>query len=90
MCKLVTVNCLSRYSGCKCILTFTNKSIAISQAYPHLMWFNKGSEGQTYHTWDINDQLNVSFHWFHIFAMILKSWDDVKTERVVFIFWCVL
>lgn len=30
VCKLVTVNCLSRYSGCKCILTFTNKSIIIS------------------------------------------------------------
>lgn len=26
MCKLVTVNCLSQYSGCKCILTFTNKN----------------------------------------------------------------
>lgn len=26
MCKLVTVNCLSRYSGCKCILTFTEKN----------------------------------------------------------------
>lgn len=46
MCKLVTVNCLSQYSGCKCILTYTNKTVAISQAYSHtslLMWTNAGS-----------------------------------------------
>lgn len=42
---------------------------------------------QTYHIkWDINDQLNVSFHWFHIFAMILKSWDDVKQKELCLFF----
>lgn len=33
---------------------------------------------QTYHIRDINVELNVSFHWFNIFAIILNSWDDVK------------
>lgn len=52
------------------------------------MWNNK-TDRQTYHIRDINDQLNVSFHWFHIFAIILKSWDDVK-PRSLFILVCVV
>lgn len=57
VCKLVTVNCLSQYSGCKCILTFMKKTMARSQAL-HLF----SSDLHTYHMRDINDQLNVSFH----------------------------
>lgn len=44
---------------------------------------------QTYHMRDINAELNVSFHWFHIFAIILKSWDDVKPTSL-FISVCVV
>lgn len=44
---------------------------------------------QTYHIRDINVELNVSFHWFHIFALILNSWDDVKPMSL-FISVCVV
>lgn len=44
---------------------------------------------QTYHIRDINVELNVSFHWFHIFAIILNSWDDVKPMSL-FISVCVV
>lgn len=40
----MTVNCLSQYSGCKCILAFTKKTIITSQANLHvflLIWINK-------------------------------------------------
>lgn len=84
MCKLVTVNCLSQYSGCKCILTFTNKSIAISQAYPHLMWINKGEL-----RWDISQTWIISWMCLSIdfIFFILKSLADVKPEELwVFLF----
>lgn len=89
----MTVNCLSQYSGCKCILTFTKKSIAISQASsqtfsPRVNW-RRAFRRQTYHMRDINAELNVSFHWFHIFAKIPKSWDDVKPTNL-FILVCVV
>lgn len=87
VCKLVTVSCLSQYSGCKCILTLTNETISLGQAYSYtflLVWFNgdRQTDRQTYCIRDINDHLNVSFHWFHIFATILKSWDDVKPSNL--------
>lgn len=50
----MTVNCLSQYSGCKCILTFTKKTIATSQASPNtflLMWINEESSDDRHITY---------------------------------------
>lgn len=85
MCKLVTVNCLSQYSGCKCILTFTEKTIAISQAlFSHISPHEEeGSDDRHITCGTVMISWMCSFHWFHIFCYDSEILGWCKTEESV-------
>lgn len=58
------------------------KQIILTHIYSHSLT----KMDETHHTWDIGDELNVSFRWFCIFTITL----EVSTTLTRFVFGCFL
>lgn len=92
VCKLVTVSCLSQYSGCKCILTLTNETISLGQAYSYtflLVWFNGDRQTDRHIAYGT---LMITWMCLSIdFISLLRFWNlGTMLNRAVCLFWCLL